>query len=136
MAAVRGPDTDSTTALGDDEVTALFTYLLHLADPASLDKSARWVTCQEDYRTFNRARQADWHERAVYGNRPNRLDRQRFAGATSAAGGPLETLSADEVRKRHLTMATRHRQKRRQPRSAIAAAVPCVVPQMPDEPDF
>ncbi|MBI5771894.1 MAG: hypothetical protein HZA93_29245 [Verrucomicrobia bacterium] len=113
MRLVRGPQTDSTGALGPDEITALFTYLRHLGNPASLDKSARWVTCQEDYRTFNRAKQADWHERETYGAGRNRLDRDRFGGAASAAGGPLEALDADEVRKRHLTVASRHQRKLR-----------------------
>lgn len=108
MRLVRGPQTDSTGALGRDEITALFTYLEHLADQSSLDKLARWVTCQEDYRTYNRARQADYHERALYGRGRNKLDRNRFSGATSAAGGPLESLDPEEVRKRHLTMASRH----------------------------
>ncbi|MBI5768722.1 MAG: hypothetical protein HZA93_13070 [Verrucomicrobia bacterium] len=119
MRLVRGPmATASSAAFGPDEVTALFTYLRHLADPASLDKSARWVTCQEDYRTFNRAKQADWHERELYGPGKNKLDRNRFAGKASAAGGPLETLDADEVRKRHLTVASRHQRKQRQERRA------------------
>ncbi|MBI5689292.1 MAG: hypothetical protein HZC55_04285 [Verrucomicrobia bacterium] len=130
MRLVRGPDTDSTSALGPDEVTALFTYLRHLADPSSLDKSARWVTCQEDYRTFNRARQADYHERALYGGKKNRLDRDRFGGATSAAGGPLESLDADEVRKRHLTMASRHQKKQRVDRK-VAAMIEVPVPASP-----
>ena len=116
MRLVRGPETDSTSALGPDEVTALFTYLRHLAGPASLDASALWATCQEDYRTFNRARQADYHERALYGAGPNKLDRDRFGGERSAAGGPLDSLDADQVRKRHLTMATRHQRKERQAR--------------------
>lgn len=116
MRLVRGPQTDSTSLLGPDGVTALFTYLAHLADPSSLDKSARWVTCQEDYRTYNRARQADWHERALYGAGKNKLDRDRFRGATSAAGGALDTLDPDEVRKRHLTVASRHQKKQRQER--------------------
>lgn len=113
MRLVRGPQTDSAGALGSDEVTALFTYLAHLADSASLEKSARWVTCQEDYKTFNRARQADWHERALYGKGKNKLDRNRFGGAASAAGGPLDTLDAKEVQKRHLTFASRNQRRMR-----------------------
>lgn len=116
MRLVRGPEVDSASQLGPDEVTALFCYLAHLADGASLDKSARWATCQEDYHTFNRARQADWHERSLYGPGRNKLDRQRFAGETSAAGGPLDTLDRDQVRKRHMTMASRHQAKVRQER--------------------
>jgi hypothetical protein len=118
MRLVRGPATDSTSALGPDELTALFCYLEHLADGASLEKSARWVTCQEDYRTFNRAKQADWHERQLYGSGKNKLDRDRFKGEASAAGGPLESLDAEEVRRRHLTFASRHQKKQRRARQA------------------
>lgn len=117
MRLVRGPHTDSTGLIGEDGVTALFCYLDHLADPSSLDKSARWVTCQQEYHIYNRARQADWHERSLYGSGPNKLNRDRFGGATSAARGPLENLDADEVRKRHMTMASRHQRKQRRERA-------------------
>lgn len=114
MRLVRGPSvTTSSPRFGPDEVTALFTFLIHLADPASLDKSARWDTCKQDYRTFNRAAQADWHEAKLYGRGKNKLDRNRFRGAASAKGGPLDSLNAEEVRKRHLTFASRHQKKQR-----------------------
>lgn len=113
MSEIGGPATDSTTDLGEDEITALFCYLAHLADPASLDKSARWDTCKQDYKTFSRARHADWHETQVYGAGRNKLDRNRFKGETSASGGPLQDLDPEEVRKRHLTMASRHQAKDR-----------------------
>lgn len=119
MRAVRGPlVTTSDKRFRSDEITALLTYLRHLAAPDDLDASARWVTCCEDYKTFNRAKQADWHEREMYGSGKNKLDRDRFAGAASASGGPLDTLDEDEVRKRHITMASRHQRKMRQARRA------------------
>lgn len=121
MDLIGGPDTDSTSKLGPDEVTALFTYLRHLADPASLEKSARWVTCQDDYHTFNRARQADWHESKAYGGAKTKLARQRFGGETSAAGDALADLDPEKVAKRHLTMAVRHRRKVRLDRAKAAA---------------
>lgn len=124
MELVRAPLTDSTSALTRDQVTALFTYLEHLADPASFENSAEWVRCQEDYKTYNRARQTDWHERKLYGTKKNRLDRNRFRGATSASGGPLETLDKDEVRKRHLTMASRHQKKQAKERGFKIASTP------------
>ncbi len=124
MRLVRGPQTDSAGSLGSDEVTALFTYLVHLADPSSLEKSARWVTCQEDYHTFNRARQADWHEAALYGKGKNKLDRNRFKGEASASGGPLDSLDAEEVRKRHLTVASRHQKKQRSERAVAKSISP------------
>ena len=137
MAAIRAPATDSTTALGEDEITALFCYLEFLADPDSpraLDKSARWVTCQEDYRTYNRARQADWHERSLYGHKPNKLDRDRFAGETSASAGPLDTLDPEAIRQRHITMASRHQRKTRGQKTEARKPKPPSVPP-PKSPD-
>ena len=113
MAAIGGPTVSSTSELAEDEITALFCFLQHLADPASLDKSARWDTCRQDYKTFARARNADWHEEQLYGRGKNKLDRNRFKGEASASRGPLEELDPEEVRKRHLTMASRHQRAAR-----------------------
>jgi hypothetical protein len=118
MEAVSGPATDSTSALGPDEITALFTFL-EMKAKESLITSARWLDCQKDYRMFNRARQADYHERALYGSnrkQPNKLDRDRFAGQRSALGQPLDEFDPEEARKRHLTMASRHQKKQRRER--------------------
>lgn len=120
---IRVRPTDSTSALSRDEVTALFVYLRHLADPASLEKSADWVSCQEDYRTFNRARQADWHERELYGTGKNKFDRNRFGGAATAAGSPLGTLDRKETAQRHLTFAHRHQKKLRAEKKAGAGPI-------------
>jgi hypothetical protein len=110
MRLIRGPGVNSVTLLNEDAITALFCYLLHLGSPASLDLSARWVDCQQDYKAFNRAHQADWLEGKLYGRgRKNKLQRDRFAGATSAAGEPLDEFDPEAIRKRHLTMATRYR---------------------------
>ncbi len=118
MELVRGPKVTGTSdiAFGDAETTALFCYLAHLANPADLNLSAEWVKCQEDYRTYNLAKQADWHERELYGTKKNRLDKNRFGGAATAAAGPLDTLDPDAVHKRHLTMASRHQKALREGR--------------------
>tara|TARA_R110002094_G_scaffold219965_1_gene192268 strand:+ start:131 stop:691 length:561 start_codon:yes stop_codon:yes gene_type:complete len=124
MELVRGPlVTTSSPEFGRDEVTALFCYLQHLADPADFDKAARWDTCLQDYRTYNRARQADWHERKLYGDKTNKLDRDRFNGEKNASGGPLDELDPDEVSKRHMSFAKRHQKKmskegKKQPKQA------------------
>ena len=126
MASVRGPAVASTSALGEDEITALFCYLNYLkTGDADLDAAARWVDCQTDYKAFARARQADWHEEALYGKskKPNRLDRNRFAGAKSAVGAPLDTFDPQAIHKRHLTMASRHQKKTR------AAGLPKTTPK-------
>lgn len=112
MRLVRGPlVTTSDPSFGRDEVSALFCYLRHLADAGDLNASAEWDTCQQDYHTYNRARQADWHERKLYGTKANKLDKNRFAGAKTASGGPLDDLDPEAVRKRHMTFASRHQKK-------------------------
>lgn len=113
MQKVRGPlVTSSHPNFGDDETTALFCYLEHLAAPDDLAKSARWLDCQKDYRAYNRARQADWHQEKTYGRGGRKLVRDRFKGQASAQGEPLEEFDPAAARKRHLTMVTRHRRKK------------------------
>jgi hypothetical protein len=136
MRAVRGPMvTTSDPKFRRDEVTALFCYLEFLANPDDLDRSARWSDCQKDYRAYNRARQADWHEEKLYGSAGSRkLQRNRFAGRRSAQGEPLDAFDPEEIHKRHLTMASRHQKQQRDMREAAvgqdlanhtpAAAVP------------
>ena len=140
MRLISGPDTESTTDLRQDEITALFCFLEHLGAPDSLDKSARWDTCLQDYHTYSRAKQADWHERQLYGYKRNKLDRDRFAGATSASGGALDDLDPEQVRQRHLTMASRHQKKlREQGTKKHAAPKPAAVQPTPatsDEPAY
>lgn len=121
MAAIGARITDSTSGLDEDEITALFCYLEHLGDGASLDKSARWDTCRQDYKTYARAKQADWHERQLYGQGKNKLDRNRFKGEASAQGGPLDDLDPEEIRKRHITFASRHQAKQRSEAKAARA---------------
>ena len=141
MAAVRGPEAGtSDPAFGDDELTALFCYLDFLAHPADLDRAARWVDCQTDYHAFNRARQADWHEEKLFGGRKNRLVRDRFGGKKSAAGEPLEPFDPEAIRKRHLTMASRHQKREREqlssPPAGAVRAAPAVVLSPPGELPF
>lgn len=125
MVAVRGPAVISTSELAEDEITALFCYLRYLVTgDADLVAAARWVDCQQDYKAFARARNADWHEERLYGKGKNKLDRDRFGGATSAQGEPLEAFDPEAIRKRHITMASRHQKKARQkglPKPAAAS---------------
>jgi len=114
-----------------DEVTALFCYCDFLATE-SLEASERWVDCQRDYHAYNRARQADWHERAMYGDRRNKLDRHRFAGAASAVGAPQEEFDPESIRQRHLTMASRHQAKQRKDAQNVRAEVEDREHVMPD----
>lgn len=129
MRLIGAPIVESSSELGSDAVTALFAYLKFLADQASLELSARWLDCQEDYKAFNRARQADWHEKETYGRGKNKLDRNRFAGAQSAQGEALDRFDPEAIRKRHLTMANRHKKKlQRQEATASAPEKPVQTP--------
>lgn len=122
MALIGGPATESTTALGQDEITALFCYLDHLGHPACLIRSARWVDCQTDYHAYNRARQADWHESKAYGGgRGEKLRKNRFGGARSAQGDPLDKFNPDAIQKRYLTMRNRHGRKGYRPKQAAGS---------------
>jgi hypothetical protein len=130
MRAVRGPAIASSTDLGEDEITALFLYLEFLAaGDADLELSARWLDCRTDYKAYSRARQADWHETQTYGRGQNKLDKNRFAGEVSAAGGPLDKFNPEAIRKRHLTMASRHAAKKKREKETAA-------PKAPDTPAF
>lgn len=113
MALVHAPEAFSISHLGPDEITALFCYLEHLAHPDDLDRSARWLDCKQDYHAYNRARQADWHERELYGAGANKLDRDRFAGQRRAQGEPLDEFDPEAIAKRHMTFASRHQKKQR-----------------------
>jgi len=132
MRLVGGPATDSTSALGPAEVTALFTYCRHLAAPEDLRLLSAWMSCQEDYKTFNAVRQGDWwRERAGY-KRQGRIDRQRFGGRPAGGLFNESALSPEEARQYLMTMRARARGKDKasppRPRRATpaAAAAPAV----------
>ena len=130
MAAVRGPLVGtSDPVFGPDETTALFTYIEFLAHQDDLDRSARWADCQTDYKAFNRARQADWHEGKTYGaGGSKKLQRDRFAGEQSAVGGPLEEFNPKKIYARHLTAATRHQAKERREKGQNPASMQTASP--------
>lgn len=124
MRLIGAPITESTTELGEAEITALFCYLDHLANPSSLEKSQRWVDCQQDYKAFNEARQADWFERKTYGrNGSKRLRRDRFKGQETAQGEPQEVFDPAAIRKRLVTMGRRARAKGYRPKKQAAGSL-------------
>lgn len=133
MRLIGAPEVESSSNLGPDAVTALFCHLKFLAHQGDLEQSARWLDCQEDYKAFNRARQADWHEVHTYGQSPNKLDKQRFGGAPNAQGGALDQFDPEAIRKRHLTMATRHQNKLKKEAEAAKKQQPQLVPYMTKE---
>lgn len=130
MRLVGGPATDSVTALGSDEVTALFTYCRWLADQQNLRLLSAWMSCQEDYRTFNRVRQGShYRERAGYAKR-GRMDRNRFAGRAHDGLFEESRMSAEEAEQYLMTMRARARGKERKARNpgrpARAVAAPAI----------
>lgn len=132
MSHVGGPAvTTSDTAFGSDETTALFVFLDHLAHPSDLEKSAAWVDCRTDYRAYNRARQADWHESKAYGHSgSSRLRKYRFNGQERAAGETFAPLDPDAIQKRYLTMRLRNERRtgyQRRDRNQSQSIQPAVV---------
>lgn len=106
MDQVGGPMvTTSDPAFARDETTALLVYLDHLAHPDDLVKAAAWVDCMKDYRAYNRAKQADWHEEEAYGAKGSgKLRRNRFGGQQKAAGDTFDPLDPKAIEQRFLTM--------------------------------
>lgn len=141
MEKVRGPlVTTSSPEFGADETTALFVYLDHLAHPSDLLKAAAWVDCMTDYRAYNRARQADWHEGQAYGAQGSgKLRRNRFGGQKKAAGEALDPLDPAAIQKRFLTMRTRNERRTgyrsKKPNAAAAQIPPPAAPAAPTIPD-
>jgi len=105
MEEVRAPITDSTTKLGRHEVTALFTYLRHIANPDNISLRQRWEDCKADYIAFGTSTQADyWQRRAFGGAIPRKLIGNRFAGRPTAqepdpvVAAPIDRETADQRR--------------------------------------
>lgn len=127
MRLVGGPQTDSIKELGPDEVTALFCYCRWLARKDDLRLLSAWMSCQEDYRTYNRVLQGHhYRDRAGYGKR-GKLERGRFGNR--ATGGMFEEarMSPAEAEQYLMTMRARaqgkERKVRKQPVRVERAAV-------------
>lgn len=127
---------DSTSALMDAEVTALFVLLTHLGAPADPVASARWLECQADYRDFNLARNADWFQAQAGYRGKSRITRDRFSGRTKAeAEGFSEQLRGEALRQRVVTMSCRARRvtaKARADAAALALKTACSGSAAPD----
>lgn len=138
MDQVGGPMvTTSDPAFERDETTALLVYLNHLAHPDDLVKAAAWVDCMKDYRAFNRARQADWHEAQAYGTQGSgKLRRNRFNGQKNAAGDTFDPLDPKAIEQRFLTMrrANERRTGYVNPRDLAPAPAPAQKPAPQPEP--
>jgi hypothetical protein len=125
MALVHGPRYDSITLLEDAQITALFCYLRHLAQPENLTRARDWNDCCADYKAFNLSRQADFWERKAFGPRgAARLHQNRFAGRQRAASSEFtdRPLTEKEARDRLLTM--RKHAKKNAPRRYEMDATP------------
>lgn len=109
MQAIGAGDSDSTTRLTQAEITALFTFLHHLAEPDNLTLAKLWTDCMADYKAFNMSKQADWHERRAYGRQGSaRLHQQRFQGRDHAVQDDFSRpLNRREAEQRLMTMRAR-----------------------------
>lgn len=68
----------TTRWLDQHQITALFVFLAHLADPRSGEKMRQWECCRADRVKYNHARQAEhWRARAGYAP-AGKLNAERF----------------------------------------------------------
>jgi hypothetical protein len=113
MEEIGAPMTDSTTDLDEHQITALFRFLEHLADPQSLPKLSAWMSAKEDYRTFNRVRQGQhWRAQAGYKSR-GKLEKRRFGNRPTAGLFDEANMTKEEADQYLLTMRKRALRKGR-----------------------
>lgn len=124
---------DDIHCLDSAEITALFVFLDHLANPNHIGKLQTWTDCQADFRAFNVSRQADyWQRRGGFKGR-GKLVRNRFARRDTAVPKPFQddALDAKEAEDRLMTM--RARTRRKEGRVGVPPATGAVpAPHQPD----
>jgi hypothetical protein len=93
-------------------ITALFTYLRHLAEPNNITLAMAWDDCRANYRAYNKTRQADHWQRRAYGRTGGKkLWRNRFAGRRKGQQQPDDALTEEEADQRLMTMRARAKAK-------------------------
>lgn len=102
---------DSTRHLSAHQVTALFLYVRHLADPADTRIADQWRTCRTSPYKFNLLRQAEHFRRLCGYARIGKLSKERF-DLYFEENFDLATLSQDELNHFLWTCANRLRRKR------------------------
>lgn len=109
----------SAAKLNSAQVTALFCYLKHLANPLNLRYLSAWDDCQRDYIAYNRSLQAGyWRERAGY-RQGGRIDRQRFAGRPDGGIYNSSKMTKEEADQYLMTMRARAKAKERRENNEI-----------------
>ncbi len=108
----------STTALDQHAITALFVFLAHLADPRDGEKARQWDLCKRDATTYNHARQAEhWRARAGYAA-TGRLNRERFGALFEEQVSP-EHMTPEQIEQ--YLMTHRERARRKEAKAAAPA---------------
>lgn len=97
---------DAVSAYNNAQVTALFTFLDHLAHPDHIGKMQTWEDCKADYEAFNASKQADYWQRRGGTGQQGKWVKNRFAKRRTAVAKPFtdEPLTAHEAKCRRLTM--------------------------------
>lgn len=123
MALCGGPATESTTALDEAHITALFAYLAHLARPDDLRYFSNWLEVQErGASVVNAARQGDyWRRKAGYRPR-GRLEKQRFGQRPTSGLWDAPEMDGAEAAQYLMTMRARAKAKARQQARAAGEA--------------
>jgi len=101
---------ESTSLLTQHKITALFTFLAHLADPRDGEKARQWDLCRRDATAFNHARQAEhWRRRAGY-KATGKLNRERFGAMFEEEISPAH-MTAEQIDQYLVTMRERAKDK-------------------------
>jgi hypothetical protein len=103
--AIGVPEMDDSMPWDNASTTALFTLLRHLANPNNINLVMAWDDCRANYKAFNAAKWADFHQRRAFGqNGGQRVVRNRFAGRDKGVQQPDEPLTEKEAGDRLMTM--------------------------------
>lgn len=134
--SLHATGTESTTAMEEWQVTALFTYLRHLGRPDDLTASAAWLNCQENPKAYNMVRQGKFWEKKTYGKLGTKakggnsqLHRRRFGNSIPATEFEKP---ADEQTAHEYLLTTRTRYQRHVEAGAIEPVKPSQIAPEPE----
>jgi len=113
---------ESTTALTQADVTALFCYLKHKGNPHDVQAELDWHRCSENPEAFNAERQGQYWERRAYGAKGSqKLRRQRFGGRVSGVGDTPGLIPATELDAKQYRLTMRNRAKRKSDQLSVTS---------------
>lgn len=104
---------DSSSTLSQEEVTALFVFMRHIANPYDIRLASEWERCKADYQAYNVARQGDYWERQAGYRKGGKIERQRFQDKPHGDWLGESEMDRQEAEQYLMTMRARARAKMR-----------------------